>query len=259
MHQGRIFPHPIQVDPLPLRRGDPHLVALDDLDRRARQLVHAAEPLQRDQRLDPLPGAVREGDRVGVGLLAAQQALLAQGGDHGLLGLRRAHPLEALARLGGHPPVLADHADLLEPVGAADLEVVGVVAGSDLQRPGAELGVDVLVGDDRQAAADQRQQAVAADQLAVAIVVGVDGDGGVGQHRLRTHRGHGQDPLGALHRVVDRVQRVGDLAVLDLEVGDRRARARVPIDQVVVAVDVALLVQRDEDAVDRGRRSPRRG
>ena len=256
---GPDLPHPVEVDALPLRRGDPHLVALDHLDRGLRQLVHAAEPLQRDQRLDPLAGAVREGDRVDVGLLGAQPALLAQRGDHRLLRLGGGHPGEALARLLGHPPVRADHADLLEPVPAADLEVVGVVAGGDLQRPGAELGVDVLVGDDRQAAADQRQHAVLADQVGVALVVGVDRDRGVGEHRLRAHRGDGQHPVGALDRVVDRVERVLDLAVLDLEVGDRRVRARVPVDHVVVAVDVALVVELLEDAVDGARRSPRRG
>src|SRR6185436_7423309 len=41
-----------------------------------------------------------------------------------------------------------------------------------------------------------------------------------------------------------------DLAVLDLEVGDRRVRARVPVDHVVIAVDVALVVELLEDAVD---------
>ena len=97
-----------------------------------------------------------------VGLLGAQPALLAQRGDDRLLRLGRGQAGEALSRLLGHPAVGADHADLLEAVPAADLEVVGVVAGGDLQRPGAELGVDVLVGDDRQAAADQRQDAVLA-------------------------------------------------------------------------------------------------
>ena len=57
----------------------------------------------------------------------------------------------------GHAPVLADHGDLLEPVAAADLEVVRVVAGRDLERAGAELRLHVLVGDDRQPPADERQ------------------------------------------------------------------------------------------------------
>ena len=39
--------------------------------------------------------------------------------------------------------------------------------------------------------------------------------------------------------------------LLDLEVGDRGLQTRVPVDHVVVAVDPALLVERDEDAVDR--------
>ncbi len=107
---------------------------------------------------------------MGVGLLAAEHALLAQGEDHHLLRLRGGEPGEALPRLLGEAAVGADHDDLLEPVLAADLEVVGVVPGRDLQRPGAELGVDVLVGDDRQAAADQGQDAELADQIAVALV-----------------------------------------------------------------------------------------
>jgi hypothetical protein len=54
--------------------------------------------------------------------------------------------------------------------------------------------------------------------------------------------------LARRQRVGDRVQRVDHpLALLDLEVGDRRAQARVPVDHVVVAVDQALLVELDED------------
>ena len=47
-------------------------------------------------------------------------------------------------------------------------------------------------------------------------------------------------------------QRVGDLAVLHLEVRDGRAQPGVPVDHVAVAVDVALLVQVHEDPLDRG-------
>ena len=53
-------------------------------------------------------------------------------------------------------------------------------------------------------------------------------------------------PRARRERVVDVVERVGHLALLDLEVGDRRTAARVPVDHVAVAVDVALLEERDE-------------
>ena len=133
------------------------------------------------------------------------------------------------------------------PCVAADLEVVGVVPGRDLQRAGAELGLDVLVGDDLQAAADDRQDRGLPHQPRVAVVVRVHGDRGVAEHRLGAHGGDGDRAVAGRQRVVDVVERVGDLAVLDLEVRDRRPRARVPVDHVVVAVDQALLVQRDED------------
>ena len=54
-----------------------------------------------------------------------------------------------------------------------DLEVVGVVRGRDLHCAGAELGVDVVVGDDRDLPVDERVLQRRADQVAVAIVVGV--------------------------------------------------------------------------------------
>src|ERR671915_294708 len=60
--------------------------------------------------------------------------------------------------------VLADRHHLVEPVAAADLEVGRVVAGGDLERAGAELGIYVLVGHDRQPAAHQREDRGLADQ-----------------------------------------------------------------------------------------------
>ena len=149
-----------------------------------------------------------------------------------------------------HPAVLADHRDLLEPVPAADLEVVRVVPRGDLQAARPELGVDVLVGDHRQAAPDQRQDHRAPDELCIALVARVDGDGRVGQHRLRPDGGDGHRPAAVGERVVDRVERVGQRALLDLEVGDRRAQPGIPVDHVVVAIDVAPAVQLDEHVSD---------
>ena len=63
---------------------------------------------------------------------------------------------------------------------AADLEVLRVVARGDLERAGAEVGLDALVGDDRHAPLDERHDRLLADQVAVALVVGVHGDRDVG-------------------------------------------------------------------------------
>ena len=217
------------------------------LDRRPRQLVHVAEPLERDQRLDPPPGAVRVRHVVRVRAACPTRAPpRAARPPRRRAASSTSMPRKRSRRRVGDAPVLADHRHLLEAVPAADLEVGRVVPGRDLQRAGAELGIHVLVGDDRQPPAHQRQDRRLADQARVALVARVHRDRRVGQHRLRAHGGHGHRARARLERVVDRVERVLDRALLDLEVGDRGAQARVPVDHVVVAVDEPLLVQAHE-------------
>ncbi len=134
-----------------LRLGvDAHPAVAHDLDGRRGQLVHAHEPLQRDQRLDPLARAMAVGHLVPVGLAVAEPALGLEVGHHALARLEHRQARVGRPGLGRHAAVLADHRHLVEVVAAADLEVVGVVARGDLQRAGAELGLDVVVGHDRQ-------------------------------------------------------------------------------------------------------------
>ena len=61
----------------------------------------------------------------------------------------------------------------------AHFVVVEVVGRGDLHAAGAEFAVDVLVGDDRDVPADDRQFGELADQLGVALVFRVHRDRGV--------------------------------------------------------------------------------
>ncbi len=209
------------------------------------ELVHAHEPLQRDQRLDAVARAVAVAHLVLVGLLVAQQALGEQ---------RVAHPparlvdgeAGKLARDVCHAPVVADRRELGQAVAAADLEVVRIVPGGDLERAGAEVHLHVLIGDDRHLAVDERHDGGAPDQVRIALVVGVHRDGGVGQDRLGPHRGDHQVLVARLDPVAHLEQGVDGVLVAHLEVGDRGRARRAPVDQAVVAVDVALAVQAHE-------------
>ena len=80
----------------------------------------------------------------------------------------------------------------------ADLEIVEVVRGRDLDRAGALFRIGIFVGDDRDQTPDQRQANMPADQMLIARVVGVDGDRGVAEHRLRPRRGDGHAFAGLL-------------------------------------------------------------
>src|SRR4051794_29857987 len=100
-----------------------------------------------------------------------------------------------------------------------DLEIVEIVRGRDLHRAGALLGVGVFVGHDRDGPSDEGQDGAAADQIAVALVVRVDGDARVAQHRLGP-RGRNRDETAwlALDRIADVPEVTFDLDLLHLKV-----------------------------------------
>ena len=95
-----------------------------------------------------------------------------------------------------------EDADLAQVVALADLEIVEVVAGRHLDGAGPLLGIGVFVGEDRDAAADQRQHGAPPDQVAVARVVRMDRHGGVAEHRLGPRRG---DRYVRIVKVFDRI------------------------------------------------------
>lgn len=144
--------------------------------------------------------------------------------------------------------VLVHDGKARQTVPLADLEVVRVVRGRDLDGARAELGVDVLVGDDRDAAAGERQLDLLADQVLVAVVLRVNGNSRVAQHRLGTGR---RDDDGVLALAVpDGDELAVVVLVLDLDVRDGRETARTPVDDALGPVDQLVVVELLEDGLD---------
>ncbi len=133
----------------------------------------------------------------------------------------------------------------------ADVEVERVVRRSHLERPRAELRVDLVVGDHRDVPLDVRDDDLAPDRVAIALVVGMDCDGDVARDRC----GPGGRDRHAAFPVHEGIRDVGErvvhVHVHQLEIGEGRLVERAPVDDPVVAVDPALLVQVDEEAHDR--------
>ncbi len=149
-----------------------------------------------------------------------------------------------------------EHVDQRQVVAAADLEIVEVVRRRDLDRAGALLRIGIFVGDDRDAAADQRQDRVLADEMAVALVVGMHRNRGVAQHGLRPRGRDRDERVGQpLNRIVEVPEVALRLDLLHLEVGDGGEQLRVPIDQPLVLVDQPGAIELDEHLED-GLREP---
>ena len=184
----------------------------------------------------------------GVGeLLDADQ--IAHGldvGHDGLAALFLGEPV-VLAGLGLHAAVLVDDLDELEVVVLAEGPVVVVVAGGHLEGARAELAVHVAVGDDRHLAAADGHDAGLADEVLVALVVGMHADGGVAGYGFGAGGGHDQALVGVLDVVLDLPQMPLLVLVVDLVVGKGGVAARAPVDDVLAPVDQAFPVELHED------------
>ena len=239
--------HPFEIGVLPQPRHEARAPVLDRRDRGLGQGLGVAIPLVGEIGLERRARAIAVRDAVAVLLDPLQQAQGLERGHDLAARLEPVEPAECLRGVGVDPAQLVQDRDRLQRMAPPDLEIVEIVGGRDLDGSRPLLWVGIAVGHDRDPPADQRQQHVAAVQVAKALVLRMHGDGGVAQHGLGPGGGD-RDELAV--RSLDRVAQMPEMAVdlgrLDLEVGDGRLQLDVPVDQPLVAIDQAGLVERHE-------------
>ncbi len=129
----------------------------------------------------------------------------------------------------------------------ADLEIVGIMRRGDFHHTGAEFRIDIVVGDNRHLAIHNRQDDRLADEFLVALIVGVDRQGGIAKHRLRTSGGHGQILVRAFDLVADIPEVRIDLFAFDFVIGKRCQASRAPVDEPIAAIDQPFVVKTYEN------------
>ena len=183
-----------------------------------------------------------------AGVLAAiQHRGLANGGGAALKELVGS----SLILGAGHLAVVGEDAYHRQIVALTDLVVVGVVGGGDLYHTGTLGHVRVLVAHDRDLLVDQGQDHVAAVEVLVALVLGVDGNGSIAQHGL----GAGGGKLQVLTRFLYGVEQVIEVAglffIFYLGIGNRGHTGGAPVDHAVAAVDQTLVKKANENVLYR--------
>ena len=165
----------------------PDAARAEGLERRLLELFHSAPPLKGDQRLDTARTALTHRNGVPVRLTLLEQSTLLAPREDASAGLLLRHARD-VGNDVVHAPVAADHHRLGEAVATSDLEVHRIVARGDLERTRAELGLHALVGDDRDPSLDEGHDRLLADEVAVALVVRVNGNRDVRENRRRAAR-----------------------------------------------------------------------
>ncbi len=262
---------PVEIGLFPILRHERGAAVFDCRHRLDSQRLGVDKPLIGEERLDHRSGAVAVRHHVGVGLDLGEQPCRLQP-IHDLFARGEtidAVQLERFVEFRGRRHALqerdvavevelslhVEHVDHRQVMPLADFEVVEVVGGRDLHRPAAFLGVGVVVADDRNAPADQRQNRGLADQVLEARVFRMDRDRGVAQHGLRPRRRYRDEFLRSLDRIADVPEMALGLDLFDFEVGNRRLKFRVPVDEAFVLVDQPVIVEVDKHLEHRARHS----
>ena len=91
-----------------------------------------------------------------------------------------------------------------------------------------------------------KQDAGLADQMLIALVVGVDGHAGVAQHGLGTGGGDHQIAAAVAQGIADVPEGAGLVHIFDLGVGQGGDAVGAPVDDAAALIDEALFIQVDE-------------
>src|SRR5215212_361052 len=164
---------------------DGYLARFQRLDGWFGERPHRTPPLLREPRLDDRSAPLAMPDPVSIRANTAEKPQAFQPLHDRLAGLLAAHALERTACVVDRTVRVHDVYGI-EAKPLAYLEVVGVMRGGDLEDPGTELGIHVLVGEDLYLPLDERHHDLAAEEVQVTLVLRVDDERHVAEHRFRT-------------------------------------------------------------------------
>ena len=208
------------------------------------------KPLVGQHRLDHRVGAIAYRHLQLVRFDLDQETVTLEVFHHGLARVVAIQPAIRFRRVVAHMRIERHDDDHVEVVPLGHLVIVEVVCAGDLHAAGAELGLDIGIGNNRNTPIAQRQVDETTHQMLVTLVVRMHGQRAIGQHGLRAGGGDGH-AVEAIDRtiaegVADVPHRTIALDVVHLQIGHRRAQHRVPVHQPVTAIDQPRAIPLDE-------------
>ena len=223
-------------------RHELDLAALYGLDCRLGQRVHLDEPLLGNERLNRAMAARTMADSMLMLLDRNEDAEFLELLDQGFAALIAVHAL-VLAGTFHHLTRVADDFDFLKMMTLPHLKVVGVMGRRDLDGTSTEGFIDIFIGKQRNLTVDNRQDQRLADDVLIALIVWMNGNTRIAEHRLRTRR----SDFDILVRAFDLIAQMPEMALLrlmlNLDVRDCRVAVRAPVRDARTLIDETFFIK----------------
>ena len=177
---------------------------------------------------------------------ADQKALSFEIFDSSLAGFVAIHAAIFFGYVVIHLGGLGEHRDGFEVVALTHRKVIEVMRRRDLHAARAELTVNVFVSDHRNGAVAKRQHDFFTDQIFVAFVFRMHGNGLVTEKRFRTGRCDHYAFTAICGRIADFPEVTVFFNAFDFEVTHRALQFRVPVHKTGAAVNEAVVIKLHE-------------
>ena len=129
--------------------------------------------------------------------------------------------------------------------------VVRVVSGSNFNYARTELDINIFIGNNRYFPMNDRENKRFADDILIALVIGVDSNGSIAEHGLRSCGGKLNIAASVLERIAKMPEMTCLILILDLSVRDGGAAVRAPVYHSLALIDESFIIKIYEYFLDR--------
>ena len=234
--------HPAEIDFIKAGRHKRGIAVFHGFDGRFGQGFHFEEPLFGNEGFHGGAAAVAMTHGVNMNFFFAAETQFFQFFQHGFAAFIAVHTGVFAAGVG-HFRVEVDNFHLRKVMAEADFKVVGVMEGRDLHNAGTEGLIHIFIGDNGDFLAGDGHQHGFAHIVAVTVVLGIDGESRIAEHRFRTGRGHGHELIGIFDAVFDFPQTAFFFFMFHFDIGDRRMAFRAPVDDIFITIDQFFFIE----------------
>ena len=238
--------HPLIIGTAPVVRDKADFTALHRLDRLFSQRGYFYVPLVGQVGLNDRSGTIAPGHHQPVVISLLDQAKRGEVGDDLLPGIVAIHSVigrirQSDCRINGH------HIDQIKLVSLTHLIIIEIMGRCDFHATRSELRVDIIISNDRDLPGGQRQLHTLADQVQVALIKGMYGNGSIPKHGLRAGSRNNNMTF-AIGPWITEVPEMPRLLFRDhLKVRNSGVENRVPVDQPLSSIDQPLPIEPDKD------------
>src|SRR5215510_2851396 len=149
-----------------------------------------------------------------------------------------------------------EDADSVQAKAFANLKIIKVVAGGDLQCSGSKCLIDIGIKEQRDHTTRNGQPNLFTNEMLVAFVFRVHSYGGVAKHCFRSRSRNDQRLRRVVGKWISDVPKTGVCFLMnDFDVGQRCLAARAPVNQPLRSVEQAVFPETNEGFLHRKRKT----